>query len=263
MPQRDGRPRAGDRGERGWPQGQSRVGHKPVLLMVMLALVGGAAVGVDALIRRPDPSTRAPNDQTETALPGASTAGGGTNRTLVFRPTVTLTMPGGWTTDEHSPGNLVVLPPWGSLDEVDPGTSDYIGVYTRVAASSCAGVPRRQVPVTVKGIGSWLTHASTIVSTRPRQVSVGGQHGTVQDLVRATGAGTLPCRHGRTYTPLIVGLPPSQLDHSLIPGLAMRLYLLDYGGGVLAIEVDDILANHGRDMAVLDGVVRSMRFAAN
>lgn len=256
MPQRDGSTGAGNRGERG--------SLKPLLLMVMLAFVGAAVLGGCTSAGRPDVSTRTPNDQTETetVLPSASPSGGGASHTLVFRPSVTLTMPGGWTTDEDSPGNLLVLPPWGSLDEVDPGTSDYIGVYTRVAASSCAAGPRRGVPVTVGGIGSWLTKDSTIVSTRPRQASVGGLHGTVQDLNRAPGAGTLPCGHGRTYTPLIVGLPPSELVHALIPGLAMRLYLLDYRGGVLAIEVDDILTDHGRDMAALDRVVRSMRFAS-
>jgi hypothetical protein len=46
----------------------------------------------------------------------------------------------------------------------------------------------------------------------------------------------------------------------VIPGLVLRLYLLEFRGGVLAIEIDDIMSNKGRNMVSLDSVVKSMTF---
>jgi hypothetical protein len=59
---------------------------------------------------------------------------------------------------------------------------------------------------------------------------------------------------------VIAGLPPSSLSHGVIPGLVLRLYLLEFRGGVLAIEIDDIMSNKGRNMVSLDSVVKSMTF---
>ena len=39
---------------------------------------------------------------------------------------------------------------------------------------------------------------------------------------------------------LIVGTGPSSLIHGVEPGMTMRLYLLDYDSGVLAVEIADV-----------------------
>jgi hypothetical protein len=186
----------------------------------------------------------------------------GTYTTTVFQPTLTYTVRAGWANYEDTPGNFLIVPSWATLQGVDPGTSDYIGVYTRVAADSCADAPRHGVPDTITGISHWLARQRTFTSTRPQTAAVGGLHGVVQDLTEVPGAPASPCHNGLPGSPLIVGLAPSDLAHSVVPGLRLRLYLLGFRGGVLAIEVDDIARNHGRDMAALDQVVMSMTFAS-
>jgi hypothetical protein len=184
----------------------------------------------------------------------------GTYTTQVFQPTLTYTLPAGWANYEDTPGNFLIVPPWATLRGVNPGTSDYIGVYTQVAASSCYDVPRLDLPATVDAISGWLTRQSAVRSTKPHPVMVGGLPGLVQDLTTAPRAAKSPCRNGLPGSPVIAGLPPSSLSHGVIPGLVLRLYLLEFRGGVLAIEIDDIMSNKGRNMVSLDSVVKSMTF---
>lgn len=51
----------------------------------------------------------------------------------------------------------------------------------------------------------------------------------------------------------------SEFEHAMIPGLTMRLYLLAYGDGTLAIEVDDLAG--GANLAEYTEIVDSIRFA--
>ena len=58
---------------------------------------------------------------------------------------------------------------------------------------------------------------------------------------------------------LFIGLAPSSLDHGVIAGMTMRLYLLARGGATLAIEVDDI-DRAPVDLARLAAVAESLQF---
>lgn len=184
----------------------------------------------------------------------------GTYTTKVFMPTLTYTVPPDWWNYEDTPGNFLIVPPWGTLPGVNAGTSDYIGVYTHVAADSCADVPRTDVAPTVRAISRSLTHMKYMTSTRPRMVKIGGLKGTVQDLTVPRDAGDKACNNGLPGSPLIAGLPPSDLFHAVIPGMVLRLYLLQYNGGALAIEIDDLLSNQGANLNALTKVVRRVRF---
>jgi hypothetical protein len=58
----------------------------------------------------------------------------GTYSSSVFQPAITYRVPAGWGNFEDLPGNLLLIPPGGKLSGVDPGTSDYVGVYPRIEA---------------------------------------------------------------------------------------------------------------------------------
>jgi hypothetical protein len=183
---------------------------------------------------------------------------------VVFSPTLTYTVPAGWSNFEDTPGNFLLVPRRGSLAGVNPGTSDYIGVYTSVAAekTACASnVLAPGVPKTPVGIAKWIGTHPGLLSTPPVKVEIGHLHGVVVDIAEAKGAG-LKCVGipGPRYVAVMTGLNPSGLDHGVIPGLRLRLYLLSFGGGTLAIEVDDVPGG-GSHLAEYSALIKHFQFA--
>ena len=68
------------------------------------------------------------------------------------------------------------------------------------------------------------------------------------------------CRTGGTpFVPVIIGTGPSQLEHALTGTVAMRLYLLDHAGGVLAVEIDDV--SGGPHLDAYSQMVSTFQFA--
>jgi hypothetical protein len=189
----------------------------------------------------------------------------GTYTTMVFHPAITYTVPAGWTNFEDTPGNFLLVPRRGNLPGVNGGTSDFIGIYASVAAevNSCTSEqPVFGVGQAPRAIAGWIGRQPGLRSTPARPVTVGGLAGVVMDITEAPGAGILcPAIPGPRYVAVIMGLAPSGLDHGLIPGLRWRLYLLAYGGGSLAIEVDDV-AGGGEHLAEYTALVKKLRFGA-
>ncbi|MBT2499253.1 hypothetical protein J7E25_09100 [Agromyces sp. ISL-38] len=185
----------------------------------------------------------------------------GTYTTQRFTPGITYEVPEGWANFEDLPGNFLLVPPTGSLEGVDAGTSDYIGIYTSIAAlelsctAALAGTGR-----TPDEIAARLAAEPALVVSDGGAVEVGGLDGRVLDLTLAAGGG-LNCdgREDFRIVPLFIGQPPSELEHAMIPGLTMRLYLLAYGDGTLAIEVDD--AEGGANLSEYSEIADSIRFA--
>ncbi len=183
----------------------------------------------------------------------------------MFRPTLTYEVPAGWADAEDTPGGVLLIPPHGSTAGVDAGTSDYIGVYTSIAASSpdCRDAPAQGVGLSPTEIADWMTRQASLSTSKPRSVSVGGLNGVVLDVTiqenwtAAMACATLP--DGRPVVPLIIGVGQTGLNHSMVPGLAIRLYLLSFGEGTLAIEVDDV--SGGRHLAAYDALVEALDFA--
>ena len=190
----------------------------------------------------------------------------GTYTTTVFTPTLTHTVPQGWTNFEDTPGNFLLVPSRGDLPGVNAGTSDYIGVYTSVAAekTACAeNIPAPGVADTPAGIARWIGTNPGLRATAPTAVTIGRLHGVVLDITQTKGAGVKCAAFpGPRYVAVMMGRDPSGLDHGVIPGLRLRLYLLAYGGGALAIEVDDVRGG-GTRLAEYSALVRQMRFATN
>jgi hypothetical protein len=172
-------------------------------------------------------------------------------------------VPDGWANYEDLPGNFLLVPPSGSLDGVDAGTSDYIGVYDGVAPASgdCQELPQADVALTPEAIGAWYASHPGIAVEGPEPATIGGLDGVVLDLAMAEGdAGVcrFPDFDGR-IVPVLIGAGPAGLSHVLTDGLVMRLYLLSAPTGeVIAIEIDDLPG--GDTMESMTQVVEEMQF---
>lgn len=186
----------------------------------------------------------------------------GTYTTQQFTPAITYEVPEGWANLEDLPGNFLLVPPTGTLEGVDAGTSDYIGIYTSIAALelSCTAT-RADTGRTPEEIAARLAAEPALVVSDGGAVEVGGLSGVVLDLTLTDGGGII-CdgREAFPVVPLFIGEPPSELEHAMIPGLTMRLYLLAYGDGTLAIEVDDL--EGGANLAEYSAIVDAIRFAS-
>lgn len=171
----------------------------------------------------------------------------------MFHPEITYTVPAGWGNYEDDPGNFLLIPPGGSLAGVNPGTSDYLGVYSGVAAETkgCAGEnPAPGVGPAPGQIAAYWARLPEVKMTAPRPVTVGGLSGVVVDVVANLGHKAL-CPDPSSswgYQPLIVGVGPASLEHGMIKGLSLRVYLLTWSTSAqgqnttstIAIEIDDL-----------------------
>lgn len=180
----------------------------------------------------------------------------GTYTTSQFIPTLTYDVPADWGNFEDLSGNFLLIPPGGDVSGVDPGTSDYVGVYTNVAAETPDCGPASHVGGTPANMASYFASDRELQTTKPTPVSIGGLDGVVLDLKLTKGS------HKRLVC-LIVGVSPSGLEHGLGQGLTMRLYLLAQHdplfGGTLAIEIDDV--SGGGHLDSYSAVVKNFRFA--
>ena len=231
--------------------------RRPVVVgLLACVMLGVAGCVADPAPAAPPPSASASPEYACTYPEGGDCRGPLTaseqHTTVSFIPTLTYAVPvDGWINPEDLPGNFLLLPPNQSLTGVNAGTSDYIGVYTSVVAgqfaegSSCDVEAVPGVTATPEGIVQWMREQPELVVSEPVATSIGGLAGQRVD-VRTTEGATLPSctdlETGDQITAflLIVGARPSDLAHSVVPGMTIRLYLLDYGGRALAIEVDDI-----------------------
>lgn len=235
-----------------------QVGRAPAVMLfgALIAALAGCTPAVPS--PEASPSTPAcPNPHGGACL-GPLEAG--TYTTQRFTPELTYEVPEGWANYEDLPGNFLLVPLTGSLDGVDAGTSDYIGLATSIAALGLdCNTVLADTGHTPADIAAWFKAEPSLVVTDGGPVEVGGLSGVVLDLTLAEGGGVL-CEglHDAWLVPLFIGRPPSQLEHAMITGLTMRLYLLAYGDGTLVIEVDDLAG--GANLAEYSEIVDSMRF---
>ena len=164
----------------------------------------------------------------------------GTYTTTVFQPTLTYTVGEGWANMEDLPGNFLLIPPGGSLEGVNAMTSDFIGVYTSVvpplpcteqAASSTITTPQAYV--------DWLRAQPQLATTEPSKVTFGGLTGLQIDVSLVVDQACSDPAIADAYALAVLGTRSSQLTHGVVPNYPLRLNLLAYDGGVLAIELAD------------------------
>ena len=160
----------------------------------------------------------------------------GTYTTRQFRPGLRYKVPAGWGNLEDLPGNFLLLPPGATLEGVNPGTSDFLGVYTSVVAPDlCTGQPSETVHRTFDGLVGWITSNPRLKVTNVRDVSVGGLDGVVMDVAMVRSDG---CPQG-AFADVLVGSFPSSLVHSVMKDYPLRIFLLHYRSHTLAIELAD------------------------
>ena len=186
----------------------------------------------------------------------------GTYTTYEFAPPLTYTVGSGWANWEDLPGEFLLLPPGSSLVGVNPGTSDYLGVYASVVQpGKCTGIPAENVDQSFDAYVAWLTSNKALVVTDPQDVTVGGLSGVKVNVTMKPGPGD-GCPDG-AYVDVYAGKAPTDLLHGVNPGYFLRLYLLRNASRILAIEIAD--APGGSDLddwpTAADAVVAQFQFA--
>ena len=210
----------------------------------------------------PSPSTAAcPNPEGGECL-GPLTAG--TYATTEFQAGVTYTVPDGWANYEDLPGNFLLVPPSGTLEGVNAGTSDYIGMYDGIAPASanCEEVPEPGIESTPEAMADWYVSLPGLDTTEPTPVDLGGLMGRVFDVALAEGhkeGCPFPGVEDIPMFPLIIGVGPASLHHVVCCDITTRLYLLSGPSDeTIAIEVSDV--EGGETLQELEAVVRSFEF---
>ena len=185
---------------------------------------------------------------------------GGTYATASFEPPIGYTVTDGWGNYEDLPGNFLLVPPGASLEGVNADTGDFIGIYSGVAAAaaSCEEAPEPQAEISAEGMAAWFTSNAAVDATaQPARVL--GLDGVMVDMrLDSAWTGTCPFAHdGEPLVPILVGTGPAGLHHVLNGTFAMRLYLADFSGRVIGIEVVDHPG--GQRMDDYDAIVRAVR----
>jgi hypothetical protein len=172
----------------------------------------------------------------------------------LFKPAITYTFPEGWSNLEDLPGNFL-------LQRGDPR---YLGIYQNVRApAECEEMWAEGVSGNVDDLADWYTTHPGLITTEPEQVEVGGLTGVFLDIsLDPSWDVTCPYSDGLPVVPFIIGNGTSGLHHVILPGFEERLYLLDWDGGNVAIEVgpegDDLDAFLNEVLPIID----SLKFAS-
>jgi hypothetical protein len=252
----------------------SRVGALVLMICLLGACEGGSASSEDPqparLTERSDSDTSESAPPTETPVVCPNPEGGvclgelegASHRTQYFIPDLTYTAPAGWSNMEDLPGNFLLLPPGRTLDGVDAGEVDYLGIYSgvSVAAADCSPQPAAGVGQRPEAVVTALAERPGLRVTPPRDVEVGGLRGqmVVIELVPGTGAGCT-VEGGLTIVPLFIGVGPASVEHAQVPGLVTHLYVLRNGDSNVLIEASDVKGD--RRPFDFGWVVNELRFA--
>lgn len=183
-------------------------------------------------------------------------------RTETFTPRIGYATPAGWSNLEDLRGNFLLLPPGRSIDGVDTGTDDYLGIYSgaSVAAADCAPEPMPGVGLEPDAIAAALVERPGLDVSAPRKVTVGGLEGVAVTIEVEPGT-TAGCEveGGLRIIPLFIGVGPASVEHAQVPGLQTHLYVLDNGRSDVVIEVSDVASDKRRFDH--DLVVEKLRFS--
>lgn len=169
--------------------------------------------------------------------------------TTQLTPSLTYSVPTrGWRNYEDYPGGFLLVPPGNTLAGVDRERSDFIGVDTSIAAARFDDLPNCTtgrvpgVPNTPGAIARWIRRQPALRVSAPSPASIGGLHGLKVDVRARAGASLPTCTTGGdsfTVFVLFRGLPPSNVEQGVTARSTLRLYLLRYRGGTLAIQMTD------------------------
>lgn len=168
----------------------------------------------------------------------------GTYSTTSFEPKFSYTVPEGWANSEDLPGNALLS----RIDDPQEGAwgGSYIGVYQNVRAPSpCGEEAQPGVGTSAAELAAWYRTVPGLEIVGDAPVSVGGLSGILLDF-RVSDGWTSQCPlDGVIHAiPVIIGGGVSELHHVIGAPLEMRLFLLDWEEGNVAIEVTAALEQH-------------------
>lgn len=182
----------------------------------------------------------------------------GTYATASFEPSLTYTIPDGWTNVEDLRGNFLLQ----RVSDRVEGTGAYLGVYRNIGApDGCIERPDPNVGRSVAELIAWYQANAELTVTPPQTVTIGGLSGVYIDVNVAPGA--QGCVFGpASAVAIIVGAGPSSLHHVLpIPNWPERLYLLATGeNDNVVIEVGPEGGNLPDYLAAVEPVIASFQF---
>jgi hypothetical protein len=186
----------------------------------------------------------------------------GTYSTSAFVPGLTYTIPAGWQNWSDLEGEVGYIAPGDSPQALD---ADSIVVFTSVQADSrncdteAESISEQPgVAHTPEALAAEFQVRPGLVTTSPIAVTVGGLSGLVMDISMApdwTGTCFYSTEPG---VQLMGGVAPSDFHHSVVGGLAIRLYLLDRGDSTLAIEIGDF--SGGANLDAYAAIVEQFEF---
>ena len=146
-------------------------------------------------------------------------------------------------------------------------TSDSVNFldHPRVATRDCEQSADRRVGHSVQDLVSWLEGARGLIVSEPMPVNVGGLDGFRLDLeIDPAWKRTCFFSEGAPAVPLVVHEAKWGAYHlAMLPGSAMRWYVLDAGDDVLIVDIDDGPLNLSRDEVFATGtdIVESFAFS--
>ena len=180
----------------------------------------------------------------------------GTYTTRVFKPAITYTVPDGWENREDLLGNFLL-----QIEDDDR----YLGIYRDIAVpQECEEAPEPGIGQTPAELAEWLTSHPGLVTSEPEQVSIGGLDGLFVDISLDPGWTTVcPYSGGQPVVPFIIGGGVSGLHHVILPGFEERLYLLEYEGGNVAIEVGPEGSSLDEYLTEVQPIIESLEFSTN
>lgn len=217
--------------------------HWTAVVMLVLAAACGSDGSNELAVSAADPTALATAEPTSPtpnpSQPGCPNSHGGvclgpldagTYTTKSFAPAVTYTVPDGWTNLEDLSGNFLL--------EM-PNDTRYLAIFQNVRApAECEETWADGVGTSIDDIAGWLTNHPGLATTEPKPVTVGGLEGIYVDIsLDPEWTVTCPYSDGLPIVPFIIGDGVSQVHHVILPGFEERLYLLDWNGKNVAIEV--------------------------
>jgi hypothetical protein len=176
--------------------------------------------------------------------------------TEIFSPSITYTVPEGWTNGEDLLGNFLL--------EIE-GETRFVGIYRNITVPlPCQEEPDPDVGLTVDALADWYTSHPGLVTSDPETISVGGLPGVVID-VSLDPSWTKGCgwSGGQPSVGIVIGAGPSSLTHVVSTSRpAERLYLLEAVGGNVVIEVGPEGTSLDEYVKVVTPIIESLQFSS-
>jgi hypothetical protein len=164
------------------------------------------------------------------------------HETTSFEPKLSYTVPKGWSNEEDLPGQVLLLRPSDPQEGVWGGS--YIGVYQNVrAAAQCSEEAQPGVGTSAAELAAWYRTVPGLEIAAEAPTSLGGLTGIALDF-RVSDDWKSTCPLGGLFhaVPLMVGGGVSDFYHAAGAPLEIRLILLDWRGGNVAVEVTALRA---------------------